>query len=62
MAPDAERLTPSPETLARIADYYAEDFRRFGYTPDDTASSEAQPAAPKGLMTRLVGALSGGRT
>ena len=61
MAPDAERMIPASETLARIADYYAEDFRRFGYTPDDTASSEAQPAAPKGLMNRLVGALSGGR-
>ncbi|MCV2871573.1 sulfotransferase family protein [Defluviimonas sp. WL0050] len=62
MAPDAERLNPSAETMARIASYYAEDFRRFGYSPDDTTQPAIQPAAPKGLMGRLAGALSGGRT
>lgn len=61
MGPDASRLTPAPETLIRIATYYAEDFRRFGYSIDDTAKPAPQPTAPKGLMTRLVGALSGGR-
>jgi hypothetical protein len=61
IGPDSERMRPSPETLTRIAAYYAEDFRRFGYSLDDSASPAAQPAATKGLMGRLVGALSGGR-
>lgn len=61
VGPDAERLIPAPETLTRIANYYAEDFRRFGYSTDDTATPAPEPIAPKGLMTRLVGALSGGR-
>ncbi|MCB2134407.1 MAG: sulfotransferase family 2 domain-containing protein [Rhodobacteraceae bacterium] len=53
MAPDAERLTPSPDTLARIADYYAADFARFGYSPTDRLPSQKAPA-PRGFIGRLA--------
>ena len=53
MGPDESRLKPSPETLARMAGYYAEDFRRFGYTPDDT-SSPRKAAPPRGFIGRLA--------
>lgn len=59
MSPDAERLKPSAETLARIADFYAEDFARFGY--GGTTPPKTGPAKPKGLASRLTGALSGRR-
>ncbi|WP_413873601.1 sulfotransferase family 2 domain-containing protein [Albidovulum sp.] len=57
MGTDSERLKPSKETLARIADYYAEDFRRFGYAIDQIPKSAH--AMPKGLMKRLTEKLGG---
>jgi hypothetical protein len=60
MAGDAQRLTPSPETLARIADYYAEDFSRFGYRIDEVPKSAHAAPKPTGLKA-LVGALTGRR-
>ncbi len=60
MAGDADRLTPSPDTLARIADYYAEDFRRFGYAIDQVPKSAHPAPKPTGLKG-LVGALTGRR-
>ncbi len=59
MSPDAERLKPSAETLARVAAFYAEDFARFGYG-ESTPPKAAHPK-PKGLVNRLTGALSGRR-
>lgn len=60
MGTDAQRLTPSPETRARIADYYAEDFRRFGYSIDAIPESAAAAPKPQGLKA-LVGGLIGRR-
>lgn len=60
MPTDAQRLTPSPETRARMADYYAEDFRRFGYSIDVIPKSLHAAPKPTGLK-RLVGALIGRR-
>lgn len=59
MSPDAERLKPSPETVARIAEFYAEDFARFGYGEATPPKPSAEK--PKGLVGRLTGALSGRR-
>ncbi|OYX43840.1 MAG: hypothetical protein B7Z02_07750 [Rhodobacterales bacterium 32-67-9] len=59
MSPDAERLKPSVETLARIAEFYAEDFARFGY--DKATPPKAKAVKPKSLVGRLTGALSGRR-
>ena len=36
---------PQPETLAAVADFYADDFTRFGYDPDGMARPDA-PRAP----------------
>ena len=58
MPADAARLTPSPETLARIADYYAEDFRRFGYSIDQipkSAHAAPKPTSLKALVGSLIG-------
>lgn len=58
MPADAARLKPSPETLERIADYYAEDFRRFGYAIDQipkSAHAAPKPAGLKGLVGSLIG-------
>lgn len=61
MSPDAERLKPSAETLARAARFYAEDFARFGYAEGAAPkSTHAKPKA-KGIVGRLTGALSGRR-
>lgn len=60
MPGDARRLTPSPETRARIAEYYAEDFRRFGYDIDSVPTSAHAAPKPSGLKA-LVGALTGWR-
>jgi hypothetical protein len=57
---DAQRLTPSPETRARIADYYAEDFHRFGYDIDSVPKSAHPAPKPAGLKA-FVGALTGRR-
>ncbi|MCB2130208.1 MAG: sulfotransferase family 2 domain-containing protein [Rhodobacteraceae bacterium] len=62
MGPDAERMKPSPETLTRIADYYAEDFRRFGYGTGAAPAHAAGAPKSKGFMNRLSGALGGRRT
>lgn len=59
MGPDAERLKPSPETLARVAEFYAADFARFGYGETAPKSAHARPK-PSGLKA-LVGALTGRR-
>lgn len=59
MAPDAERLTPSEETLARIAEVYAEDFARFGYGAEPPA--KAGDADRRGLLGRLTESLTGKR-
>lgn len=61
LAPDAERLTPSPETLARIAAFYAEDFARFGYGDKAPPRPAHAKPKPKGLVGRLTGALGGRR-
>ena len=60
MAPDAERLTPSAETLARIAEFYAEDFSRFGYGAEAPAKAAATPGQ-RGLLGRLTDSLTGTR-
>ena len=48
------------ETLARVAETYAEDFARFGYAIDQIPKSKAPAAKPAGLKG-LVGALTGRR-
>lgn len=60
MAPDAERLTPSAETLARIAAFYAEDFARFGYGAEPPAKA-AGDGDRRGLLGRLTESLTGRR-
>lgn len=60
MPTDSARLTPSAETRARIAGYYAEDFRRFGYSIDHIPKSATPAPKPSGLKG-LVGALTGRR-
>ena len=60
MSKDDPRMKPSPETLARIAETYAEDFARFGYAIDQIPKSKAPAAKPAGLKG-LVGALTGRR-
>lgn len=60
MPGDARRLTPAPETRTRIADYYAEDFRRFGYDIDSVPKSAHAAPKPSGLKA-LVGGLIGWR-
>ncbi len=60
MGPDASRLKPSPETLARIGVYYAEDFRRFGYGLQEGATAE-KPTPPRSLIGRLTDTFGGKR-
>jgi len=49
---------PSPNTLERIAAYYAEDYRRFGYDPNPTARPLKAPAPPKkNLLKRITNKL-----
>ncbi|SPH24838.1 hypothetical protein DEA8626_03871 [Defluviimonas aquaemixtae] len=60
MAPDAERLTPSAETLTRIAEVYAEDFARFGYGAEPPANASVD-ADRRGLLGRLTDSLTGKR-
>jgi hypothetical protein len=43
MGPDAERLKPSAETLARVARFYAADFARFGYGEGGLQGSRRRP-------------------
>lgn len=57
MGPDESRLVPTAETLARVADYYAEDFRRFGYASADTERPAPTPAPQRGLIGRLAESL-----
>ncbi|MFO1176545.1 MAG: sulfotransferase family 2 domain-containing protein [Paracoccaceae bacterium] len=52
---DAARLTPSPETLARIADHYATDFRRFGYSADTIPDATDRQTDLKGLIASQIG-------
>lgn len=49
----APRDEPSPATLSKIADYYAEDFRRFGYDPGQTQRPPRPVVLPKGLLRRI---------
>lgn len=60
MGPDAERLKPSAETLARVARFYAADFARFGYGEGLPPKSAHAGPKPSGLKA-LVGALTGRR-
>lgn len=60
MGPDAERLKPSAETLARVARFYAGDFARFGYGAEPPAKPARATPKPGGLRA-LVGALTGRR-
>ncbi|MDW4549514.1 sulfotransferase family 2 domain-containing protein [Defluviimonas sp. D31] len=62
IGPDAARLKPSAETLARIGVCYAEDFRRFGYGLHDEAPMPSIPAPKGGLMGRLAKTFKGKRT
>lgn len=39
----SQKVTPSADDLARIATLYAEDFARFGYTPEAPAPHAAAP-------------------
>lgn len=57
--PAASRDKPSGVTLAKVADYYAEDFRRFGYDPGQTAKPARPKPQPKGLLQRLTEKLGG---
>ncbi len=61
MSPDAERLKPSAETLARVAEFYADDFARFGYAAEGAPKPPHAKPKSKGLVGRLTGALSGRR-
>lgn len=67
MAPDAERLIPSAATLARVASFYAEDYRRFGYAAETGAGAAPAPAPARavsgrrGVIGRLVTTLTGRR-
>ena len=60
MGPDAERLKPSAETLARAAAFYAADFARFGYGDDAPPKPAHAAPKPSGLKA-FVGALTGRR-
>lgn len=55
--PDAERLKPSAETLARVMTFYAEDFARFGYAETPPPKSARGVPRPRRLRA-LVGALT----
>jgi hypothetical protein len=44
-AATTERVRPSDNDLARIAEIYAADFARFGYDPADTRTTSAPPPA-----------------
>jgi hypothetical protein len=57
--PAASRDSPSETTLTKIADYYAEDFRRFGYDPGQTDRPARPKAKPKGLLWRITEKLGG---
>jgi hypothetical protein len=60
----AHAVTPTDATLTRIAAYYAEDFRRYGYDADPARAPRAmQPARPpaKGIITRIASGLRRGR-
>jgi hypothetical protein len=53
--PGASQDKPSPYTLEKIAAYYAEDYRRFGYDPDPTAKPLMAPSPPqKTLLKRIT--------
>lgn len=58
---DDARLTPSAETLARIAAFYGEDFARFDYRIDALPPSRHAAPKPPGLARRVAGALRGRR-
>lgn len=49
---------PSKTTLGKIATYYAEDFRRFGYTIDPDTPAKTMPArrsgGRSGIMARIA--------
>jgi hypothetical protein len=50
-------VAPTDRTLARVADYYAEDFRRYGYDPDPAktpSTRQARPAPRRGIFGRLA--------
>lgn len=49
--PTASQDRPSSHTLERVASYYAEDFRRFGYDPAQTDKPPEAP--PAGLLKRI---------
>ena len=53
------RDKPSEATLAKIADYYAEDFRRFGYEPGKSLRHTRPPARQKGILHRIARKLGG---
>lgn len=57
--PEASRDRPSEATLQKIAAYYAEDFRRFGYDPAQTAKPPRPKAEAKGLLRRITEKLGG---
>lgn len=58
MGPDESRLKPSPETLDRVAQYYAADLRRFGYSSDIENTTQSPPA-PRGILGRLGARITG---
>lgn len=51
--PTASSDRPSAYTLEKIAAYYAEDFRRFGYDPARADDPPSAPASPTGLLKRI---------
>ncbi len=57
--PEASRERPSDATMDKIARYYAEDFRRFGYDPAQTAKPPRPKAAPGSLLKRIAAKLGG---
>lgn len=57
--PAANRDTPSEATLAKITAFYAEDFRRFGYDPGQTARPGHPKVEARGLLRRITEKLGG---
>lgn len=52
--PSASQDKPSASTLEKISTYYAEDFRRFGYDPEQTEWRSQVGAQPKSLLKRMA--------
>lgn len=52
--PRASQDPPSASTLEKVATYYAEDFRRFGYDPEQTEPPLHPDTQPQSLLKRIT--------